>query len=127
VHRCEVFQHALGDGASIDRIRRDANGQRWPAEPARVLSSTEATTFATTARACDQMRESGNSNGRGRLTGDAAQDSRAGVLDASTRQAGRPQPFPRRHASLVQWPTAAPTSTDLCPDEILARHSLGIR
>jgi hypothetical protein len=76
-----------------------------------MLLATEANTVATTARADDQMRESADSNERGRPIDGAGQDSRAGGLSASTMLTGAQQPSGRRHASPVGWPAAAPTST----------------
>jgi hypothetical protein len=111
VNRCATFQDAPSDGASIDRNLRDANGRPWPAGPAPMLLATEANTVATTARADDQMRESADSNERGRPIDGAGQDSRAGGLSASTMLTGAQQPSGRRHASPVGWPAAAPTST----------------
>ena len=121
VNRCMVFQDVASDGASVDGTLRDANGRPWPAGLATALPSTEATTVAKTARADGQMGESADPNERVRPTDDAAQDSRAGGLYASTRLTGAQRPSGRRHASLVEWPAAAPTSNDFCPDAILAR------
>src|SRR2546427_3542098 len=70
------------------------------------------------------MGESADSNERVRPTGGAGQDSRAGGLYASTRLTGPQRPSGRRHASPVEWPAAAPTSNDFCPDAILARDTV---
>src|SRR5206468_6937205 len=53
----------------------------------------------------------------------AGQDFRAGGLYASTRLTGPQRPSGRRHASPVEWPAAAPTSNDFCPDAILPRDT----
>src|SRR5712691_1019247 len=110
VNRCVVFQDAATAGASNDVILRDANDRPWLAGPAPALPSTGATTIARTAKADGQMGESADSNERGRSTGDAGQDSRAGGLDASTRLIGPQRPSGRRLASPVECRAATPTS-----------------
>jgi hypothetical protein len=112
VNRCMVFLAAASDGASIHETLRDANGRLWPAGPARALPSTEATTIASTAIADGQMGESVDPNARVHPASGAGQDSRGGGLYARTRLTGAQRPSGRRHASPVDWPVAAPTSTN---------------
>jgi hypothetical protein len=57
---------AAVDGSSIHAALHDANGRPWPAEPAPVRSSTQATTVASTARTDGPMGESVDPNERGR-------------------------------------------------------------
>ena len=110
VNRYVVFQDAASDGASIDGILRDANDRRRPAGPAPALPATGATTIAKAAKADGQMGESADSNERGRSTGGAGQDSRAGGPYASTRLIGPQRPSGRRLASPVECRAATPTS-----------------
>jgi len=110
VNRYVVFQDAASDGASIGGILRDANDRRWPAGPAPALHATEATTIAKAAKADGQMGKSADSNERGRSTGGAGQDSRAGGPCASTRLLGPQRPSGRRLASPVECRAATPTS-----------------
>jgi hypothetical protein len=77
---------------------------------ASVLPATGATTIATAAMAGGPMGESADSNERGRSTGGAGQDSRAGGHYASTRSIGPQCPCRRRLASPVEWRTATLTS-----------------
>jgi hypothetical protein len=110
MNRCVVFQDAASDGASIDGILRDSNDRRRPAGPAPALPATGATTIAKAAKADGQMGESADSNERGRSTGGAGQDSRAGGPYASTRRIGPQRPSGRRLASPVECRAATPTS-----------------
>src|SRR2546425_10963293 len=113
-----VFPAAASDGASIHETLREANGRLWPAGAAPARSTTEATIVASTARADGQMRESVDPNERGRPVGGAGQESRAAGLYAWTRLSGAQRPSGRRHASPVEWPAAAPTSTNLLGRDI---------
>ena len=123
VNRCVVFPAAASDGASIDETLRDANGRPWPAGPAPALSSTEATTVASTTRADGQRGESVDPNARVRPVGGAGQDAQAGGLYAWTGPTGAQRPSGRRHASPVEWPAAAPRVNGFCSHAILARDT----
>jgi hypothetical protein len=110
VNRCVVVEGAASDGASIDVILRDANDRRSLAGPATALPSTGARTIATTARAVGRLGESADSNERGRPTGGAGQDSRAGGLFASFGLIRPQHRSYRRLASPVECRAATETS-----------------
>ena len=110
LNRCVVFRDVASGGASIDVRLRDANGRRWLAESAPALPATGATTIAKAAKADGQTGESADSNERGRSTGGAGQDFRAGGPYASTRLIGPQRPSGRRLASPVECRAATPTS-----------------
>ena len=98
VNRCVVFRDVASDGASIDRIQRDANARRWLVGPAPARLATEATRVARLAKARGQLGEIVDSDERVRSTGGAGQGTRAEGLDASTRRIESLQPRERRDA-----------------------------
>jgi hypothetical protein len=98
-------------GRRLHAALHNANGRPWPAEPAPVRSSTQATTVARTARTDGPMGERVDPNERGPPAGGAVQDTQEGGLDARTGLSGAPRSSETQLASAVQWPAAARTST----------------
>jgi len=93
------------------RCLRDANDRRWLAGSARALPAAGARTTAETAKTAGQRAESADSNERGRSTGGAEQEFRAGGPYVS-RLIG-PHPSRRHLAWPVECRAATPTSVIL--------------
>jgi hypothetical protein len=105
-----VLDVANAAATGADRTDRDANGRRWPAEPAAERLSTAARTYAGTATANGRTCETADSNAPGRPIGGVGQAPQAVGRAASPIPIGSPWRPERRDASRVAWPAILPPS-----------------